>query len=67
MPNIELIKELIIIFGFIGPMIIAFYMIVFAWTKRCIICGAKMEFKYRKGIVGYACPKCRRLEIKVLK
>lgn len=67
MLDLELIKALLIVFGMIGPVIILLYMVVFAWRKRCALCGTKMDFKYRKGVVGYICPKCRRYEIKILK
>lgn len=67
MLDLELIKILLVVFGMIGPIVIILYMIVFMWAKRCALCGARMSFKYRQGVVDYVCPKCRRHEINVLK
>lgn len=67
MEPLELIQVLLVVFGIIGPVVIGFYMLLFVWVKRCPLCGTKMKFRYRGGIVGYTCQKCRHFEIKVLK
>ena len=67
MEMLELIKHLLVIFGMIGPIVIGLYMLFFVWVKRCPLCGKKMRFDYRGGIVGYTCKECRHFEIKVLK
>ncbi len=65
--EIELIKQLLIIFGVIAPVIIAVYMLIFLLRKRCPLCGAKMKFLYRgNSVVGYYCPKCKHYEVKVI-
>lgn len=67
MESLELIKTFLVVFGMIGPIVIGLIMSIFVWVKRCPLCGTKMEFKYKGGVIGRICKKCRHFELKVLK
>ncbi len=65
--EVDLIKHLLIIFGIIAPVIIAIYMLIFLFRKRCPLCGTKMKFIYKGDkVAGYFCPNCKHYEVKVM-
>lgn len=60
--KISIILPLLVIFGMIGPAIIAIYMLGFMLVKRCPLCGGKMKISYKgKYIISYSCTKCKHV------
>jgi hypothetical protein len=57
--TINIVSVLLVVFGVLGPAIIAIYMLTFLLRKRCPLCGTRMNVDYKgKNFTTYRCPTC---------
>lgn len=57
--TINIVSVLLVVFGVLGPAIIAVYMLTFLLRKRCPLCGTRMNVDYKgKNFTTYRCPTC---------